>query len=277
MKKDRADIAIRLVEERTRLRYSQADFADKAGISREGLRLYETGQRGMSADFLIEAASLGADVQYVLAGLRSTNWAGAEDAPPHQSAPVNAGNVVNFQARTSGNVVGQVHPGGTVHQVHTQKHITRTVAKVTPGGEHITEEQAACLRGLVDQIVEKESLLKAKPRTHRSVWAALNAHCRVTSYRLIPAADYAHARKYLDQWMGRLGSMATAPIKDGDEWRKRRYAYIKINSKSPEDEQALLTYIKRNFNAASLTALDNSQLEQVYRYIAGRRSKARKT
>lgn len=267
MKKDRADIAIRLVEERVRNGFSQADFSDKTGVSREGLRLYETGQRGMSAEFLAEAASLGVDVQYVLVGLRSLNISEVEGA--------NAPRVVGVQGNVHGNVVGQVHSGAVVHQIHTQRHVTRTVAKVKPGDEHITEEQASTLRRLVDQIVEKEALLKQKPRTHRSIWAALNAHCRVTAYRLIPAADFEHARKYLDQWMGRLGSMTTAPIKDGDEWRKRRYAYIKINSKSPEDSNAVDAYVKRNFSAASLTELDNQQLEQVYRYIAGRRSKAR--
>lgn len=269
MKIDRADIAIRLVEERVRHGFSQADFAEKTGLSREGLRLYETGQRGMSAEFLAEAASLGVDVQYVLVGLRSLNFAEVES--------VKVPRVVGAQGSVQGNVVGQVQSGAVVHQIHTQRHVTRTVAQVKPGDEHITEAQASTLRGLVDQIVEKESLLKQKPRTHRSVWAALNAHCKVTRYRLIPAADFERARKYLDQWIGRLGSMATAPIKDGDEWRKRRYAYIKINSKSLEDTNALLAYIKRNFSATSLTELDNQQLEQVYRYIAGRRSKVKKT
>ncbi len=267
MKKDRSDIAIRLVEERARLRFSQADFADKTGISREGLRLYEAGQRGMSAEFLAEAAFLGVDVQFVLAGVRSANLTEVEEASTPRVSGVNG--VVH------GNVVGTVQAGGVVHQIHTQRHVTRTVAEVRPGDGHITDAQAATLLGLVNTIVEKEALLKKKPRTHRSVWAAVNSHCEVPSYRLIQEKDFDRARKYLDQWMGRLNSMATAPVKDGDEWRKRRYAYIKINSKLPEDERAVAAYMKKNFDVASLTELDNQQLEAVYRYIAGRRSRAR--
>ena len=258
MKKERADLAIRFVEERSRLRFSQADFADKAGISREGLRLYEAGQRGMSAEFLAEAASLGVDVQYVLTGTHSTNIPATESSNDVRR-------VAGVSGSVTGNVVGEVHSGGVVHQIHTQRHVTKTVAKVSPGGEHITEAQAAALLGLVNKIVEKEALLKKAPRTHRSVWAALNSHCGVTSYRLIKGEDFDRARKYLDQWMGRLSSMATAPIKDGDEWRKRRYAYIKINTKASEDELALMKYLQKNYRLQSLTELDNPQLEQVYR------------
>lgn len=266
MKKDRADLAIRFVEERSRVRFTQADFADKAGISREGLRLYETGQRGMSAEFLAEAAALGVDVQYVLTGVRSANLQTVEEvAEPVPTVPI------QVKGTAKANVVGIAQAGATIHQIHTERHVTRTVADVKPGEEHITEAQATVLTGLVNQIVEKEALLKKEPRTHRSVWAALNAHCGVTKYRLIKLEDFDRARKYLDQWMGRLSSMASAPVKDGDAWRKRHYAYIKINTKSAEDQQAVAAYLKKNFAAESLTELDNDQLRQAYQYVAGRR------
>ena len=269
MKKDRADLAIRLVEERSRLGFSQSDFAGKVGMSREGLRLYEMGQRGMSAEFLAEAVALGVDVQYVLSGTRSRNLADVEATARGQS----------FADRGTirGNVVGSVHAGGVVHQINTARHVTRTIAEVKPGETHISDQQAAELLGLVNLIVEKEALLKRDPRTHRSVWAALNSHCGVTKYRLIPKSEFARARKYLDQWMGRLSGMATAPVKDGDDWRKRKYAYIKINTKSSEDEAAVASYLKKNFGAASLTDLSNDELEQAYRYIAGRRSRSGKS
>lgn len=263
---DRADLAIRLVEERTRLGYSQADFASKAGVSREGLRLYESGQRGMAAEFLAEAAELGVDVQYVLCGVKSKNLADLSGA----AAPVQVnGNAV-------ANVVGSVHSGGVVHQIHTQHHVTKTIAEVRPGEEHISDEQAAVLTGLVNAIVDKEAVLKTDPKTHRAVWSSLNAHCSVTRYRLIKSTDFERARKYLDQWMGRLNSMATAPRLDGDAWRKRRYAYIKINSKSDVDEAAVAAYIKRNFRSTSISELSNDQLEQVYRYVAARRSRQKR-
>ena len=75
----------------------------------------------------------------------------------------------------------------------------------------------------------------------------------------------------MHQWVGRLDSMASAPVKDGDAWRKRKYAYIKINSKN--DTDAIDRYIAKNFGATSLSELDNAQLEQVYRYVASRKNK----
>lgn len=270
MKNDRADLAIRLVEERARLGFSQADFAQKVGISREGLRLYEVGQRGMSAEFLAESASLGLDVQYVLTGMRSSNLAELDVMNHPKAAAVAAGTM-------NGNVVGIVSAGAVVNQVHTQHHVQRTIAEVKPGDEHISEDQAAELTSLVNQIVDREALLKKAPRTHRSVWAALNAHCGVTRYRLIPKDQFSKARKYLDQWMGRLGSMPSAPGKVGDEWRKRHYAYIKINSKMPEDEEAVRAYMKRNFAGDSLTKLTDDELRQLYKYVADRRSKVKRS
>lgn len=274
MEKDtRADLAIRLVEERSRLRYSQADFASKTGLSREGLRLYEAGQRGMSAEFLAQAAHLGLDVQYVLIGVPSKNLEEVEKAanallPAPQALAPTLQQTVN-----GGNAIGLVQ-GGTVHQVTTQNHVTKTVADVKPGEAHITDAQAAILMELVNEITALEGKLKQKPKGHRAVWGALNSHCNVPKYRLIKMEDFPVARKYLDQWMGRLNSMATAPVKDGDAWRKRKYAYIKINSNDEVSAAAVNSYIKRNFGAISLTELSNDDLDKTYRYIAGRKNKA---
>lgn len=253
------DLAIRLVEERTKLGFSQADMARKAGISREGLRLYETAQRGIAAEFLSVAATLGVDVQYVISGVHSANLKAVEAAVA-PAVTIGGSNT---------NVIGLVQSGATVHQIHTQRNVVKTTADVKPGVEHITEENAVSLTALVNKIVETETKLKKNPTSHRAVWGALNSHCNVTRYRLIQLADFERAQKYLHQWLGRINSMASAPVKDGDVWRNRRYAYIKINSK--DDPNAVTKYIKRNFNAESLTTLSNDELERVYRYVAGRK------
>lgn len=260
---ERGDIAIRLVEERSKIGYSQADFARKIGVSRETLRRYEIGESGMTVEFLAQTATIGIDVQYVLLGIRSANAKEAEKAVASPGVAVGAGN--------NGNVIGVINGGATIHQVHTQRHIQKTIAEVKPGEDHISDEQAAALHALVDKVVETEQRLKQKPRGHRSVWGALNAHCSVPQYRLIRAEDFAKAQKYLHQWIGRLDSMASAPVKDGDAWRKRKYAYIKINCK--DDTAAIDRYIAKNFKVSSLTELDNDQLEQVYRYVASRKSR----
>lgn len=275
---DRADIAIRLVEERARLKYSQNDFAHKLEVSRETLRRYEVGQREIGAEFLAKAVELGADVQYILCGIRSNNLQSVVSSigAQHQAAPlvdsakfqqINHGTQQNFNGNVKNAIAGNLV---------VEKHITRKVVKTDPTNEHIDEDQKSILRGLVDDVVTTEAKLKAKPRTYQGVFRSMNAHCGVTQYSLIKKEDFEKARTYLHQWLGRLNSMASAPVKDGDEWRKRRYAYIKVNSKTPETDAQVKAYMKKNFSAESLTELSNEELERVYRYVAGKRSTSKK-
>lgn len=261
---DRIDIATRLIEERGRTGYSQADFARQLDISREGLRLYEMGQRAISAEFIAKSAALGVDVQYVLTGIRSKNLEEATKAnTPEQSISVNSG--------SSANVVQFAQSGANIKfgdTVHTQKHTTKVTAEVKPCVDHISETQAAALHRLVKEVVDLESKYRQNPASFKSVWAALNSHCGVTRYRLIPNNYYDKAEKYLRQWIGRLSSQKRA-IGD-DETRKRKYAYIKINTQS--DSAWLATYLNR-FNATSLTELDDEQLLKTYRAVAARKRK----
>lgn len=260
---DREKIALRLTEERARLGITQANLARELAVSREGLRLYETGQREIGAEFLARAVPLGFDVQYILCGIRSTNL-----VKPEQAVGLAPLQVIN--GGVSG--VGIAQTGANVNVINTSKHVTRTMVKTEPGETHISDQQKVVLQGLVKDVVDTELKLKQKPRSYQSVWSALNAHCKVSAYALIASADFEKAQKYLNEWMGRLHSMTTAPIKDGDAWRKRHYAYIKINSKSPEDSEAVSQYMMKNFKSTSLTELSNDQLDKIYRYVAGRRS-----
>lgn len=252
---ERWDLAPRLAEERDRLGFSQRDFAAKIGVAPQTLSRYENGAREIGAEFLAKTVQLGMDVQYVLTGIRSKNVAEAESAA--QPAVHVSGGSANVIASNNGNVT----------MIATQKHTTVTRPIVTPGDGCISPEQQGKLRGLVDEIVVLEAKLKKQPKTHRAVWGALNSHCGVTRYVLI--SDFGKAEKYLRQWIGRLNSMASAPVKDGDAWRKRHYAYIKINCK--DDPDWLNRYLTKSFNAASLTELDNDQLERTYRAVAARK------
>lgn len=146
---------------------------------------------------------------------------------------------------------------------------------VQPDDGAITSAQAAKLQALVKDIVELETKVKRSPSSFQKVWGALNRKMGVAGYREIPSGRFELARKYLQEWIGRLHSAPSAPVKDGDNWRKRHYGYIKINSKSPEDAAALDAYMARNFKATSLTELSNDELDRVYRYVAGRRNRKR--
>lgn len=259
MEIDRESIAIRLTEERARKGYSQADFARQLDISREGLRLYEMGQRGLSAEFLAKAAGLGVDVQYILIGVRSTNLAEAEKSA-QASVSVTGG---------SASVVQFAQSGSTVNMVTTQRHVTHTKAEVKPGEQHITEQQAAKLLALVNDVVEQEQKVRKAPKTHRSVWASLNSHCGVTRYRLIHIDDFEKAEKYLYQWLGRLNSAPAAAVADNDAWRKRKFAYIKINTR--DDEEWLSAYLRKTFKVGSIADLDDTALDRTYRAVASRK------
>ena len=259
------DIALRWTEERARLGFSQADMARKVSVSRETMRKYENGLSTVSSEVLAVAAQFGFDVQYILTGARSSS-----------SSQSQTGDKASVDQRGANKVVGYVASGGNVHFIDTEKHTTRTIAEVKPGETHISDKQASILLGLVTEIVEIEQKLKKRPASYRSVWGALNRFCGVPKYRLIQAADFDKARKYLDQWMGRLNSMSTAPIVHGDSWRKRKYAYIKVNTKNVDDDEAARNYMIRNFGVTSLTELSNDELERVYQYVAGRRNRAKR-
>ena len=182
---------------------------------------------------------------------------------PNRSPP--KGHKIKVQG--SGNIVA----GGDVHVFQSAPKVPRPTVVTNPGVEHISTEQRAKLKALVDEIVETEARLKQRPRKHSSVWSALNKHCGAPSYSLIASGHFEKARTYLNSTLGRLNSMASAPVKNGDEWRSRKYKYIKINAKSPADSAALTAYIKTNFGADSLTELSNDELERAYRYVASRR------
>ncbi|REF69740.1 MULTISPECIES: hypothetical protein [Paracoccus] len=190
-----------------------------------------------------------------------------EGTKPKRRRPQSrAGNAVSVNG--NGNVVA----GGDVHYHLPSPPAARP--KVRPGIEHITAEQRAILRKLVEEVAETEARLKRSPRGFSSVYSALfNQFDEVKKLEQIPLDGFEQARSYLYQRRGQLNGMRSAPIKNADQWRKTRYAYIKVNSKAPEDAEALDRYIRKNFNAGSLTELANDELERAYRYIAGRRNK----
>ncbi|HII3689917.1 TPA: helix-turn-helix domain-containing protein [Pasteurella multocida] len=254
----REDMGIRLVEERARLGYSQADFAHQTDISRETLRLNEIGRSGISAEFLGRAAQLGLDVQYVITGIRSKNSIESVEKTLNDSSVIGDHNNV-------------VYGNGTINNIKTEKIVTKTKATVEPNEKHISEKMARKLHDLVDEIVKLEQQLKQKPKSYQAVWSTLNRHCKVTSYRLIPLEMYEKAELYLRKWIGRLNSSKSAPKKIGNEWRKKKYSYIHTNVKQMGIEPLLREHIETRYAAGSLTDLSDDQLEKVYHFIASKK------
>lgn len=72
----------RLAEERTRLGFNQPDFAALGGVKRTSQVNYEANARRPDADYLRGIAAAGADIQYVVTGVRSLNAGTAAGGVP---------------------------------------------------------------------------------------------------------------------------------------------------------------------------------------------------
>jgi transcriptional regulator with XRE-family HTH domain len=64
-------LALRLRQERERLRLSQRVFGHIGGVEANAQSKYESGQRIPKADYLAALAAIGVDVVFVITGLRS--------------------------------------------------------------------------------------------------------------------------------------------------------------------------------------------------------------
>lgn len=65
-----SSVGARVQEERVRLQLTQAELAERLGISRTSATLYEAGKHLPRAEVLIGLDGLGADVLYILTGRR---------------------------------------------------------------------------------------------------------------------------------------------------------------------------------------------------------------
>lgn len=66
------EIAERLKEERKRLGFNQTEFAALADTHRKSQFNYESGSRSPDSAYLAAVAAAGADVQYIVTGVRSS-------------------------------------------------------------------------------------------------------------------------------------------------------------------------------------------------------------
>jgi transcriptional regulator with XRE-family HTH domain len=65
-------IGIRLREERNKLGLSQEKLAEVGGVQKLAQTNYETGKRSPTGDYLVKISEIGADVNYILTGVRVT-------------------------------------------------------------------------------------------------------------------------------------------------------------------------------------------------------------
>lgn len=121
-------IGERLLQERKRLKLSQAQFGEAGGVQKRAQINYEAGERSPDAAYLERIAALGVDVQYVITGVHTAASLSADEqelVSLFRAAPlaVKAAAVGALQGGTApgpkvqigGKVVGPVVEGGLVN------------------------------------------------------------------------------------------------------------------------------------------------------------------
>jgi hypothetical protein len=172
--------------------------------------------------------------------------------------------------------------GGTQHFIDSAG-VVNLVAPSRPrvkvviqgGPEHINDAQKARLRDLVNDIVALEVAVKRAPKRHGTVWAALTAKFRCTSYHRILATDYEPAEAYLMAWCGRLRHAEAAPKKDAD-WRNSRYRYIHAVLKDIGRIDELPQLLAERYSGRKLNDLSALELETVYQIVAEWKKQSRR-
>ena len=159
------EVADRLISERVRLGYSKADFAREIDITRNTLRTYEIAQSNIPSNILVRMGSLGVDVMYVLFNQRNPDQAESLAEQTRREGEKSAEQMISGNTMSNSVIAGN---GSTINNINTTKHVSKTVADVKPGKEHITDEQASAIQKLVDDIVVIESSVKQKPRGHKA-------------------------------------------------------------------------------------------------------------
>lgn len=171
---------------------------------------------------------------------------------------------------------GNIHVGGDINiNIKEEKRQKPAKPEVKPGIEHITEEQASVIQGLVKEIAELEVAVKKSPKSFGSIWGGLNSHMKVSGYRMILLDDYDKATKYLRMWKGRLNATPSAKKKNKD-WRNTRLSAIHATAKNFELEYQMRAYIMNKFKATSLTELTDEELDATYRYMLSAKKEAQK-
>lgn len=89
-------IGQRFKRERDRLDLSQAELATRIFTSDRTIKNYESGASSPKANELFHFYGLGADVQYIVCGIRSETPCVMQDRAPYSAAEVLAGEIKNL-------------------------------------------------------------------------------------------------------------------------------------------------------------------------------------
>lgn len=130
----------RLKEERERLGYNQADFAALAGATRKSQFNYESDERSPDVRYLAAIATAGADVQYIVTGVRSAQALSRDEVElleAFRAAPlaVKAAAIGALQGGTAPALKIKQKVSGAAHQVAAGSVVNQNQGEVHVGGK----------------------------------------------------------------------------------------------------------------------------------------------
>jgi len=148
---------------------------------------------------------------------------------------------------------------------------TRVTKKVVIQKEpdDISEEQAAEIKKIVDDIVKYETSVTDKiiRQCYWNTWTALNRRMKVTSYHKIKKFQFEKAKKYLISYKGRL-KRQFKPV-SSEQFKRDRYTAIYTAAKNNHGltETEIKDYLYEHYQVKSLKDLSLDDLEKVYLYF----------
>jgi transcriptional regulator with XRE-family HTH domain len=235
----------------------QQDLADLLGISLGRLSAYLAGKEMPRIEVLIKLSEIG--------GITVDDILKKDDPETKDIISVNSSNNVTVI-------------GGVVHgDFNYNQPAKKIYYKYTYQPGDLTEEQAAKILDLVNQIVEREKLLKKHGKTHAAILGSLKKYFKVAYYRKIGEDRFQEAVTYLEKWRGRLGRSKQFPKKDEDAYLKDRYKAIHTIARNELSwsKEDVNDYIYDKFSVTSIKDLDNLQLEKLYNIMHGFKKKKR--
>lgn len=170
--------------------------------------------------------------------------------------------------RGTTNIIGN-HGAVNILQVQRTPRVRRIIQT---SDEHITQEQRVELHALKDEWVELHDAIKKRPLSHSSAWKRINASAGATTYREIEQHKFSDAVDFVKKEMAILRNMKSAPRKD-DSWRAAKIGAIKARCKNQfSGIDIYKPYIRKHFDASSLTELATDELQRTYAYVMAKKN-----
>lgn len=166
---------------------------------------------------------------------------------------------------------GNIQAGGDIHII-TERLVTRPRVVVTPGDGVISDDQKRVLADLRNEWMTLHADIKKRPLSHATAWNRINRAAGATSYHCISQERYEDAVAFVRKQMAILRGMASAPAKD-KAWRASRIGAIKARCANQLGDPVFYrAYIRKNFDADSLSELATDELQKTYTFIMGKKA-----